>query len=283
MPRRKKIITETEKTSEVESTGKEGAVSPKKIVNVKVLAGLMLFFVFAGMVFFGGYFYVQYKKALEKTVTDNPSESQVLGQKIRQFVELPVDEDPTIAEVKDLEKLKGQAFFSFAQNGDKVLIYSKNKKAVLYRPGTEKIIEVTSLKTNSEAQSDLISSAATEAPVVPATLVDEKEEGATSGSEDYFVAQKQEIAAKIVVLNGTGIKGLAAGLADRISQEVVGVEISQTGNSVGDYTQTIVVDLTGNNSELVKKIIALVGGKTGELPDEEEKPEGDILVIGGEK
>lgn len=65
-------------------------------------------------------------------------------------MELPAGEQPTLATVADQEKLKGQDFFSHAQNGDKLLIYPKAKKAILYRPSTGKIIEVTNLTSGSQ-------------------------------------------------------------------------------------------------------------------------------------
>lgn len=54
-----------------------------------------------------------------------------------------IDETPTIATVSDITKLQGQPFFAKAQNGDKVYVYSNAKKAILYRPSENKIIEET--------------------------------------------------------------------------------------------------------------------------------------------
>ena len=62
---------------------------------------------------------------------------------IGKLVELPKDETPTIATVTDAEKLKTQPFFQEAQDGDKVVIYSQSKRAILYRPSTKKVIEVS--------------------------------------------------------------------------------------------------------------------------------------------
>lgn len=55
---------------------------------------------------------------------------------------LPEDETPTLATVTDLHALEGQLFFKNAQEGDKVLMYLKAQKAILYRPSIGKIIEV---------------------------------------------------------------------------------------------------------------------------------------------
>ncbi|MBA3757568.1 hypothetical protein H0X09_01770 [Candidatus Saccharibacteria bacterium] len=63
-----------------------------------------------------------------------------LKAKVGMLVELP-DEQPTIATVSDTSKLQSQQFFAKAQNGDKVLIFTNAKRAVLYRPSTNKVIE----------------------------------------------------------------------------------------------------------------------------------------------
>ena len=66
-------------------------------------------------------------------------------EQVGKLIILPLDEVPTIATVTDLELLKGQAFFAKAQVGDKVIIYTLEKKVILYRPSDNKIVEVASL------------------------------------------------------------------------------------------------------------------------------------------
>lgn len=78
-------------------------------------------------------------------------ESQKLVDSVAKLLILPKDEEPTIATVKDLDKLKGQQFFTRAQLGDKVLIYSKAKKVILYRPSANQIIEVAPLTGDNES------------------------------------------------------------------------------------------------------------------------------------
>ena len=77
-------------------------------------------------------------------------ETRSLTLRIGRFMELPKDEQPSLATVTDKAKLKGQEFFSHAQNGDKLLVYAKAKKAILYRPSIEKIIDVTNLTSGSQ-------------------------------------------------------------------------------------------------------------------------------------
>ncbi len=62
---------------------------------------------------------------------------------------LPTDEQPTVASVTDPEKLKGQDFFINAKTGDKVLIYQNNRKAILYSPTLNKILEVSPINLNT--------------------------------------------------------------------------------------------------------------------------------------
>lgn len=96
------------------------------------------------------------KQQLEQTnkqqVLNNKGESQELIEKVGRLIVLPEGEQPTIATVQDLEKLKDQPFFARAQTGDKVLIYSVSKKAILYRPSVGKIIEVAPFTPSSQGQ-----------------------------------------------------------------------------------------------------------------------------------
>lgn len=71
--------------------------------------------------------------------------------KVEKNILLPEDETPTVATISDVEKLKSsQLFFAKAENGDKVLIYTKAKKAILYRPSIAKIIEVAPIDLEEE-------------------------------------------------------------------------------------------------------------------------------------
>ncbi len=70
------------------------------------------------------------------------TEVKALVAQVGQLIVLPQGEDPTVATVVDPEKLKDQPFFANAKKGNKVLIYTNEKKAILYDPESNKIVEV---------------------------------------------------------------------------------------------------------------------------------------------
>lgn len=74
--------------------------------------------------------------------------AQLLSE-VGQLIVLPTDEQPTVATVEDLTQLAGQPFFAQAVIGDKVIIYSKAAKAILYRPSEKKVINIAPIVNDS--------------------------------------------------------------------------------------------------------------------------------------
>lgn len=111
------------------------------------------------------YYFGQYQKARYKL--NNPTEvakqdAKVTIAAVAKLMLLPEGEEPTVMQVTDISKLKDQAFFANAQNGDKVLIFTNAKKAILYRVDTNKIIDVAPINLGPATPS------ATVAPATPA-------------------------------------------------------------------------------------------------------------------
>lgn len=112
---------------------------------------LLVFFILLTLAGGAGtyYFYTQSQAANAKL--NNPEQSAQdevakLVSEMSKIIVLPSDEQPTVATVLDKDKLKDQGFFQSAENGDKVVIYSKARKAYLYRESTHKIIEVAPIE-----------------------------------------------------------------------------------------------------------------------------------------
>jgi hypothetical protein len=84
------------------------------------------------------------------TAGTTPKDTQDVVDKVGKLMVLP-DETPTIAVVSDVTKLQGQAFFANAHQGDIVLMYANARKAILYSPSLNKIVEDAPI-TNGEVQ-----------------------------------------------------------------------------------------------------------------------------------
>lgn len=69
-------------------------------------------------------------------------EINTLIERVGKLIVLPKGEEPTVATVSDPAKLKDQVFFANAKVGDKVLIYTKARKAYLYDPEGDILLEV---------------------------------------------------------------------------------------------------------------------------------------------
>ena len=120
-------------------------------IQMKVVI-LILFILTLGTSF---YFFQKYqgaRKLLQNTEQSAQSDKEKIIAKLAKIIELP-DEEATMAVVSDKEKLKDQAFFKNAQNGDRVFIFTNAKKAILYRPSSNKIIEVAPINLGNPSAS----------------------------------------------------------------------------------------------------------------------------------
>ena len=97
------------------------------------------------------YFYQQYQAFYNQSPAAAQAEADRIVSLVSRLIVLPANEKPTIAVVSDASKLSDQPFFANAKNGDRVLIYSAAKKAILYRESENKIIEVAPITIGAAA------------------------------------------------------------------------------------------------------------------------------------
>lgn len=100
------------------------------------------------------YYYTKYNELSKNAAQEEPpprDETKALIERVGRLLVLPEGEQPTIATVTDPERLKDQPFFAKAKQGFKVLIFTNSKKAILYDPELDKIVEVAPLNIGSTA------------------------------------------------------------------------------------------------------------------------------------
>jgi len=211
------------------------------------------------------YFYSQYRKT--QSLLSNPAASsntqlKQLVNEVGKLILLPTGEQPRIATVSDITKLAGQPFFANAQNGDKVLIYTKAKEAILYRESINKIIEVAPVNLGSNAPVANPSPVANANQPTPTVTI--------------------PASATVTVYNGTGTAGLAKTVKSKIEAGITSANVTNIGDTKNNYQKTIVIDLSGNQGQTATQIANLLGGTVQTaLPADEAKPNSDILVIVG--
>ncbi len=120
----------------------DGILKIIMLTNVKKFTIPFLVLLLVGMT---GVAFLFYQKAV--TLKKDPQatakqEVEALVARMGKLIILPEGEVPTLATVSDPEKLKGQDFFAKAKVGDKALIYQNARKAYLYDPIANKILEV---------------------------------------------------------------------------------------------------------------------------------------------
>ena len=220
----------------------------KKFFLITIIA--LIFTLTAGSAY---YFYAQYQKS--QKLLANPAEAikeetRTITQKLGKLMELPAGEEPSVATIMDKDKVKDQPFLARSQNGDKVIVYSKALKAILYRPSTNKVIDVVPVNTGSPS--------AQPAPSV-----------------------------RIALYNGTGADGADQTFETDLKAKANNVDIVSKQNAKKTtYAETLVIDIAGNKSELAEELAKLMKGKVAALPEGEATPSSDkgpvdLLVIVG--
>lgn len=250
----------------------------KKLALPKITLGkkskvLLACVVLGGVATFGLYSYITTQQELY-AFKQNPDavaikEKLELLKKIESMVSVPEDEEPTIATVQDATKLKQQTFFARAENGDKVIIYPRSGRAILFRPSSQKIIEAAPVNIT-----DLQQSVAGSADVQESTP-----------SKVSPITQKVPAKTyKVAIYNGTqtvaGLAGQAAELLEQTFTESE-IEIELLANASDYYDKTAIVNFTDSASTVLDKLINLFKAELIELPSSEENPEVDFLIILG--
>lgn len=192
----------------------------------------------------------------------NKDEMKKLVEEIGKIAKLPQREEPSIATVTDINKLRDQPVFADSKNGDRVLLYTNAQKVVIYDPISRKIVNIAPLTAgNAQAVNNTI---------VPSS----------SATPAATPVQNQ---ARIILRNGTSVTGLASKIETEIKKSFPKANIIDKDNSLKEnYDKTIVVILNESAKDAAINLAQALSGSISGLPQGETKPAGaDILVIIG--
>jgi len=158
---------------------------------------------------------------------------------------LPIDEDPLVSNVKDLEKVKDSEFFKNAKVGDTILFFKNARKAALYRESEKKFINV-------------------------AQVIGEIPKEFLAG-EGQKPEEIQPV--NIAVYNGTTQTENILKAQDIISKTFKSdIKIAHTDLARLQHKSTVVVDLSGANKGLAESLAALLKGRVDSFPPGEKTP-----------
>ncbi|HVZ12078.1 MAG TPA: LytR C-terminal domain-containing protein [Patescibacteria group bacterium] len=265
MPKKKKTAAKKVEKVEVDEIFEKKVVEEppiRKQKNSKILVyGLVLV---AAIIVVGGGLYFYNKNSGDQT-SQVTRQTQELVNRVGHLLVLPKNETPTIATVTDKTKLAGQPFFADAENGDKVLLYGQSQRAVLFRPSTNQIVNVSPL--NLKEQANAVASPNTTNP----------QTNAISPTPSVAPAQ-----VKVQILNGTKVNGLTKTAESKIKAGGVDIVAIDRGNATGNFDKSVVVDVTGKNAEVASKIASIIGAKVGGIPSgETASKDAEILIVLG--
>lgn len=91
----------------------------------------------------GGFWYWQYRQSVAKS----PQAEQQRWKDELDAVAIAPKEEPVVTTVLDKNKLTNETLRSQAQNGDRIYIYAKNKRIILYRPAQQRVVNMLTIQT----------------------------------------------------------------------------------------------------------------------------------------
>jgi hypothetical protein len=86
----------------------------------------------------------------QQVVNENGhKEAASIVDRINELVILP-SEKPAVSTVLDKAKLTNSVLKERAENGDKLLIYAKTKRIILYRPASGKVVDMLTIQDQAD-------------------------------------------------------------------------------------------------------------------------------------
>lgn len=200
----------------------------KRRLSGKLIVAAMVLLIL-GLGAFGGYYFKKYQDLKKNPVSAERAAQEEVDRTIAKvanlYGSLPTDEKPSVATVSDKDKLKDQPFFDKAVNGDITLIYSNAKLAILYRPSTDKIINVSSVTIQSnQPRVRVIGDAAARAAIEKTLKEKFASDAVVSGTGDAKVEHTGVTVVDLTGQQAEAVQKLATGLGGVVGPLPAGEE-----------------------------------------------------------
>jgi uncharacterized protein YoxC len=210
----------------------------KKTGKLNIIISVVLVVIALALAALTFYFFRQYQNIKKNPNQVAQAEIDAVVANVSKIIDLPKDETPTLATVQDKDKLKDQPFFAQAQNGDKILIYTKSKKAIIYRPKDNILVNVGPIVIDPKSLPQLaIVDAGGDVNGAVKKLSDKFTDNVAIASSSS--AKNKNSVKQTVVLDVTGKSG---DLASQIAQELGGTvsNVYPTGETVPEGANIVI-------------------------------------------
>lgn len=226
------------------------------------------------LIVLGGY--IVYEKYFHLTPAEKAQKelaAAVAG--VSKLIILPQGDEPVLATVTDAKTLIAQqAFFAGSENGDQLLLFPRNLKAVLWSPSRNVIVNVGPIEQQQSAVTNQ----------QPASNSPQPTAGPPTGQADANTAVQNTILT-LEVRNGTGKTGYASTAADQIRANAGYSVVKVADAAKKDYPKTVVFSRAKNDNQkqLVNELAAAFKADIiFDFPSGEKNTEADALVILGD-
>lgn len=236
---------------------------PEKRVSWPAQNILLWLFLAIALAGFGWSFYSYQSVKKEVAVLKDPQlasklseqQTKALLEKISKLILLPSDPNPVVAVINDVESLAAdQDFYKDAHNGDKVVIFQSDSKAIIYDENANRLVNVGPIYFND----------------------------AQGNSQ---AAPNSEGRVTIELRNGTSENGSTTTVRDELIKNHAFNVVRLAKAARSDYQGYTLVDNTdGSKQNLIADLQKALGATVvKDVPTGESDPKTEVLIIVGKK
>ena len=224
---------------------------------------LLWLFLLIALAGFGWSFYSYQSVKKEVQILKDPQlasqlseqQTKALLEKLSKLIILPADPNPVVAVINDVEALAAdQDFYKDANNGDKVILFQKDSKAIIYNEEANRLVNVGPIYFNN-----------------------------ADGTPQAAVNAADRL--NIELRNGTSQAGGTTAVRDQLVKNYA-FNVTRLGKAAkSDYTGYVLVDGTdGSKASLIESLQKELGATVvKEVPTGEADLKTEVMIIVGRK